>query len=105
MSEGWQWPPGWRAIRRAVFARYGHACWRCGAYADTVDHIVPRVLGGGHNIENLRPSCGPCNYSSGASVGNRLRPPLTGAQKRAIGARRRTAAPPPARPWRTSREW
>jgi hypothetical protein len=31
MSSTWAWPPGWRALRAATFARWGRACWRCGA--------------------------------------------------------------------------
>jgi 5-methylcytosine-specific restriction endonuclease McrA len=99
MSEGWKWPPGWRALRRATFARYGHVCWRCGAYAGTVDHVIPVVLGGTHDLSNLRPCCSFHNSSTGAAVGNRLRPrrPLTTAQRRAIAAKQL--------PGRQSRDW
>jgi len=93
MSGGtWKWPPGWRRLRAATFARWGRACWRCGGYANTVDHILPVALGGGHDLGNLRPACGSCNSSTGASMGNRLRPrrprQLTAAQRRAIAAKR-----------------
>jgi hypothetical protein len=76
-------------LRQETFRRHGRACWRCGAYANTVDHVVPRVLGGTHDPGNLRPACGSCNSSTGASMGNRLRPrrPLTGKQRSAIAAR------------------
>ena len=73
MAETWRAPPGWKRTREQVFALYGRACWRCGAYATTVDHVTPRVLGGGHELANLRPCCARCNASTGASVGNRLR--------------------------------
>jgi 5-methylcytosine-specific restriction endonuclease McrA len=69
----WKPPPNWAALRRAVFARDGHVCWRCGRYATTVDHAVPVVLGGTHHLSNLRPACAHCNYSTGATLGNRLR--------------------------------
>lgn len=69
----WKAPPRWAALRKAVFARYGHVCWRCGGYAGTVDHVVPVVLGGGHDLGNLRPACAHHNSSTGASLGNRLR--------------------------------
>jgi 5-methylcytosine-specific restriction endonuclease McrA len=69
----WQAPPGWRKTREQVFRTYGRACWRCGNYATTVDHVVPVILGGGHDLPNLRPACARCNYSAGAAVGNRLR--------------------------------
>jgi 5-methylcytosine-specific restriction endonuclease McrA len=106
MSGSWQWPPGWRRLRAATFARYGRACWRCGAYATTVDHVVAVVLGGTHDLSNLRPCCQHCNSSAGASVGNRLRPrrPLTAAQRRAIAVKRAEAGMP-ARVLRSSRDW
>ncbi|MGN6177343.1 MAG: HNH endonuclease [Streptosporangiaceae bacterium] len=77
---GWVKPPRWRQLRAATFARYGRACWRCGRCATTVDHIVPAVLGGGHDTSNLRPCCAHCNYSTGATIGNRLRGQRVAAQ-------------------------
>ena len=101
----WEWPPRWRALRTATFARYGHVCYRCGGYANTVDHVLPVALGGTHEPSNLRPACGPCNSSTGASMGNRMRPqrPLTGAQRRAIAAR--AAGRQVQRRWPQSRSW
>ena len=108
VSATWQWPPGWRRLRAATFARYGRVCWRCGAYADTVDHVLAVVLGGTHDLSNLRPACGHCNSSTGAAVGNRLRPrrlrPLTAAQRRAIAAKRAEAGAA-APVWRSARDW
>jgi 5-methylcytosine-specific restriction endonuclease McrA len=108
MSGTWQWPPGWRALRAATFARWGRACWRCGTYATTVDHVVAAVLGGSHDLSNLRPACSRCNSSAGASVGNRLRPrrPLTARQRQAIAAKRAEAGKThPATVLRSSRDW
>ena len=110
MSATWQWPPGWRRLRETVFARDGRACWRCGGYATTVDHVVAVVLGGTHDLANLRPCCGHCNSSAGASLGNRLRPrrpgrPLTAAQRRAIAAKRANARTAAAPVWRSARLW
>lgn len=98
--SAWKAPPRWRKTREAVFAAYGRACWRCGAWAATVDHVVPVVLGGSHDLANLRPACGRCNFSSGAAMGNRLRPArqLTGRQRQAVARKRRA-------PLRTSRNW
>ncbi|MFF3992454.1 HNH endonuclease signature motif containing protein [Streptomyces cyaneofuscatus] len=31
--------------------------------ATTADHIVPLSRGGTNDIQNLRPACGPCNFS------------------------------------------
>jgi 5-methylcytosine-specific restriction endonuclease McrA len=104
VSSIWEWPPGWKKLREATFRRHGRVCWRCGSYANTVDHVVPRVLGGTHELSNLRPACSSCNSSTGASVGNRLRPrrPLTGSQRRAIAARNAGKLP---RSWPQSRNW
>ena len=33
--------------------------------ASTADQIVPLSRGGTNDIENLRPACGPCNFSRG----------------------------------------
>jgi 5-methylcytosine-specific restriction endonuclease McrA len=89
-------------MRRAVFAKYGRRCWRCGNPAGTVGHVVARVLGGTWELENLRPECKRCNYSAGAALGNRLRlrHPLTAAQRQAIARK-------PAQPgqWPASRDW
>ncbi len=104
MSSSWTWPPGWRALRAAVFARYDHVCWHpgCPRYANSVDHVVPRVLGGTHDLSNLRPCCSFHNSSTGAATGNRLRPrrPLTARQRQAIALRQWNAAGQPA-----SRRW
>ena len=46
-------PPDWAAIRRRVFARYGHICHVCGqAGADGVDHVQ---AGDNNALANLRP--------------------------------------------------
>lgn len=79
-----------RAVRPGVLAL------RC--LRHSVDHIIPVVLGGGHDLGNLRPACSSCNSSTGASMGNRLRPqrprPLTAAQRRAIAVKRAEAGMP-----------
>jgi len=93
---GWKAPPRWAALREAVFARDGRACYRCGRYATTVDHVVPVVLGGGHHLWNLRPACGSCNSSTGASLGNRLRPRAAGRRRRGVSR---------AQPQRPGRRW
>jgi 5-methylcytosine-specific restriction endonuclease McrA len=47
-------------------------CYRCGALltADTVtvDRIKPGCHGGTYRRENIRPACGRCNSSTGATV-------------------------------------
>ena len=79
-----------RAGKRCVSVFSAVTAASAGAAASlrpTVDHVVARVLGGGHELDNLRPCCARCNYSSGASLGNRLRG--------------MTSAPT----WRSSRRW
>lgn len=38
-------------------------CVYCGAEATTVDHVIAPRKGGTHEVENLVPSCQPCNSS------------------------------------------
>ena len=74
-TSRWRPPPGWEAIRQAVFAAKGRRCHWCGRYATSVDHYpVPAALGGQAVLANLVPACQPCNSSRGASFGNRRRP-------------------------------
>ena len=80
---------GWAALRRATFATKGRLCWWCGQPATTVDHVLAVVLGVATELANLVPACARCNYSRGASLGNRLRGGQVAAWK----------------PWRTSRRW
>jgi len=49
--------------RRAVFARDDHRCQYCGGHADSIDHVIPRSRGGGHEWENLVAACRPCNLT------------------------------------------
>lgn len=68
----------WRRLRAAILNRDGHLCQmhgpHCTTTATTVDHIVERAAGGDMWDEtNLRAACAPCNYGSGAAMGNRQR--------------------------------
>jgi 5-methylcytosine-specific restriction endonuclease McrA len=88
----WKAPPGWKKTRARVFAAKGRSChWGCGRYANTVDHLVPIALGGSHDLSNLVPACGTCNYRRGASLGGRI-----------LSARRNGQ---PIQPWRHARRW
>lgn len=40
--------------------------WGCGRPATTADHLKPVARGGTHDLANLVPACGRCNYSRGA---------------------------------------
>lgn len=63
----------WQRLRRVVLERDEYRCRipndlgePCLAYADTVDHVVPRARGGGDALANLRAACSACNYARGA---------------------------------------
>ena len=72
-APGWQrYPAEYRANRLKILEGNPPCHW-CGAPADTADHLTPRAHGGSHGLDNLVPSCGPCNYSRGAQLGNHHR--------------------------------
>lgn len=50
--------------RARIYARDGHACVWCGAGAPaklTLDHLIPRALGGSNRYWNLITACAGCN--------------------------------------------
>jgi len=51
--------------RRAVLARDRHRCAYCGNQADTIDHVVPKSRGGGHEWTNLVAACKRHNLQKG----------------------------------------
>lgn len=50
-------------------------CYRCGTLLSvetvTVDRIIPGVLGGTYRRNNIRPACGLCNSTTGATIRRR----------------------------------
>jgi 5-methylcytosine-specific restriction endonuclease McrA len=48
--------------RRAIFARDNGRCVYCGVTATSIDHVIPRSRGGGHNWENVVSACHKCNH-------------------------------------------
>lgn len=62
-----------RYLREMVIYRDGPQCFWCEAPLPdgserTLDHLVPRSLGGSNDAKNLVLSCRPCNEDRGAKV-------------------------------------
>lgn len=80
--------------RRAVFVRDGGRCVYCGRAATSIDHVVPRSRGGGHEWGNVVSACRRCNHVKAdrtvADLGWRLHPPQepTGPAWRILGTGR-----------------
>lgn len=62
------YPPDWRKRRSLIIKQYDRECQSCGETvppdSDTelhAHHIQPIKEGGGHEMENLLPLCGPCH--------------------------------------------
>lgn len=57
------------AKKQKIFEKYGGRCAYCGCALSikkmTVDHIIPKAGSGGDGINNLNPSCKPCNTLKG----------------------------------------
>jgi hypothetical protein len=49
--------------KQAIWNKTGGRCWFCGQELTQmqIDHAVPRVKGGTHDLDNLLPACRPCN--------------------------------------------
>ena len=56
----------WKKQRLRVLARDGWTCTYCGEPATEVDHVIPRKVGGGHDMDNLVASCRACNLRKGS---------------------------------------
>jgi 5-methylcytosine-specific restriction endonuclease McrA len=67
----------WRKIRERILRRDGYICQYCGQEADTVDHVIPRRLGGLDSDDNLVAACSRCNYSKGGRFFVKHRTPPT----------------------------
>lgn len=59
--------PELRLSRRSILARDNHTCQYCGHHMKdlTVDHVVPKRLGGKSTWENLVCCCRKCNSKKG----------------------------------------
>ena len=68
----------WRELRRLVLIRDRGICWLDGQPgANSVDHVVPRELGGTDSMSNLRAAHLHCNSARGVNAP----PPLTTNQE------------------------
>ena len=69
--------------RLKVLARDGRVCQYCGAEdANQVDHVIPKVSGGGDELDNLLTSCRDCNLRKGKKsmaffLGSTSAPPVS----------------------------
>lgn len=56
--------------RRAVLIRDERRCQftHCNRTASTIDHVIPRSLGGEHSWTNVVAACGPCNTRKGSRL-------------------------------------
>ena len=67
----------WRKIRQQVIRRDG-VCQQCGSDEKlSVDHIVPRTLGGNDSMNNLQCLCSSCNSRKGGRFFESTRTPPT----------------------------
>ncbi len=67
----------WRKLRSMIIKRDG-CCQMCGTEERlSVDHIVPRTLGGDDNPSNLQVLCSSCNSSKGVGFFDRARITIT----------------------------
>jgi 5-methylcytosine-specific restriction endonuclease McrA len=59
--------PKVKLTRRELFLRDNYTCQYCGSHGKdlTLDHVVPRRLGGKHTWENLVSACRYCNHKKG----------------------------------------
>jgi 5-methylcytosine-specific restriction endonuclease McrA len=59
--------PKVRLSKREILRRDEYTCQYCGGKFNylTIDHILPRRLGGGHSWENLVAACPGCNHRKG----------------------------------------
>jgi 5-methylcytosine-specific restriction endonuclease McrA len=59
--------PSVRLTKREILRRDDFTCQYCGLRTSilTIDHVVPRHLGGEHTWENLVTACPPCNHRKG----------------------------------------
>jgi 5-methylcytosine-specific restriction endonuclease McrA len=62
--------PRVRLAKREILRRDGYTCQYCAQRSRslTVDHVIPRHLGGGHDWDNLVSACPACNLKKGGKT-------------------------------------
>lgn len=55
-------------FKKLIIYRYGEKCFYCGAFADTIDHIIPKSHGGLSSFSNCVPACSICNETKDSMV-------------------------------------
>lgn len=58
----------YRYSKQGVLARDNYTCAYCEGYGDTIDHVVPRALGGVSSYENCVAACRECNEEKAAKT-------------------------------------
>ena len=85
MSRGRHWTYHGEKRRAKVLKRDNHECQirgpGCLGQANTVDHIVPKSLGGPETEDNLRAACRVCNQRKGTRA-DVVRPMVVSAGSR-----------------------
>lgn len=85
------------AMRRKKIMLYFHLgfdkCYWCGSpmkYTKaTIEHVIPRSLGGGNAIDNLALSCWRCNQKRGNYIRGAKSEPLDGPLRELVDAKMR----------------
>ena len=64
-----------RLNKREIFRRDNHTCQYCGQRGSnlTLDHVIPRRLGGMYSWENLVTACAACNHRKGGRTEEQAR--------------------------------
>jgi 5-methylcytosine-specific restriction endonuclease McrA len=57
-----------KMTRREIFRRDNYTCQYCGRHVSelTLDHVIPRHLGGTHSWTNVVTACSYCNHHKGS---------------------------------------